>query len=168
MMRPPTPTGREALPLHEHAPLPSTYVVGPECSPRRSTASRFEDTMRSCPLWLMLLLGCSGQHAAEGDDICREAAQAVAQRSVSCGGDTETANARYSAVLDEFACIANPESAPNVDCAVAINALTCDQVQTLGDEPDGWVSRGECQNTFDLAQTSSNALQSAANEAAGR
>lgn len=102
----------------------------------------------ACVLCLMLA-GCTGQQAAEGEDICNEAAQAVAQRTMACGGSIEDANARYAAVVNDFACIAVASDEPDLGCAPAIMGLTCDAVEASGDDLQRWLSLPACQGTFE-------------------
>ena len=99
---------------------------------------------------VMLCLGCSGQEEADGQALCEDAAQAVAQRTVTCDGDTELANSRYAGVLEGVRCVATvpDNTTPDTRCAAAILSLTCDEVATLGNDYAAWVDRPACDGTF--------------------
>ena len=100
-------------------------------------------------LLVLLLCACTGQEEVEGDALCEDAAQAVAQQTVSCGGDIEVGNARYDAVLAAAPCIAKGNE-PNVSCSLQIKKLSCDEVETLGDDAFAWINRPECAMTFEI------------------
>jgi hypothetical protein len=101
-------------------------------------------------LLVVLLAACTGQEDAEGDALCEDAAQAVAQQTVSCGGDIELGNSRYEAVLSAAPCIANVQGEAKGSCSVEIKKLTCDEVETLGDDVFAWINRPQCSATFDI------------------
>ncbi len=99
---------------------------------------------------VMLCLGCSGQEEADGQALCEDAAQAVAQRTVACEGDTELANGRYAGVLEGVRCIAAvpDNTTPDTRCAAAILSLSCDEVAALADDYAAWADRPACDGTF--------------------
>jgi hypothetical protein len=101
-------------------------------------------------LLVVALCGCTGQEEVEGDALCEDAAQAVAQQTVSCGGEIELGNSRYDAVLAAAPCIATVQSGVNAGCSIRIKKLTCEEVETLGDDALAWINRPECATTFDI------------------
>jgi hypothetical protein len=100
----------------------------------------------------MFCLGCSGQEEADGQALCEDAAQAVAQRTVACEGDTELANSRYAGVLEGVRCIAavTDNATPDTRCAAAILSISCDEVAALGNDYVAWADRPACDGTFDM------------------
>lgn len=100
---------------------------------------------------LIALFGCGPILPMEPDQPCMEAGYAIASRTFDCTGDGDLANARMEAFLDHFDCveidITQAPAEPNFDdtvnhfhCAYAIDALTCEAVESLGDDIAAWLS----------------------------
>lgn len=108
------------------------------------------------PLCMAALWACSSQEEVSGEALCEDAAQAVAQRTLSCGEDVEVGNERFHWVMDQARCIAKLESSgtPSARCSDAIRKLTCEEVEAIGDDVSLWITRAECAEIFDLADAS--------------
>lgn len=78
--------------------------------------------------------------ALTGDDLCDEATQAVALRTLQCTSDAALANARHDAVA-EGTCVADPARADVlVACPAAMLAAACAEVEAHGDQPSFWLA----------------------------
>jgi hypothetical protein len=111
------------------------------------------------------LVSCKGFEEAEGSDACKEAGYSIANRTVTCGGDRDTANARYTALFDQYSCVAdfgsyvdvtdedpfNPAPPAPVSphhitpdeafrCSVAVRAVSCEVAQANGDTIASWLA----------------------------
>ena len=94
-----------------------------------------------------LAAGCIDLKPMPADQPCKEAGYAIASRVFDCSADGELANATYERFEEEYACVlydleVEPDP-PGSDiekdlfhCALAIGALTCDQVAACGQDLD--------------------------------
>jgi hypothetical protein len=79
------------------------------------------------------------------DDVCREAAYSIANRSYDCTGDAELANRRYRAFRETYACSVPLDGGgphtPSFDlsCPQALLRLSCEEVRAFGDDLARWL-----------------------------
>jgi hypothetical protein len=106
-------------------------------------------------------VSCQGYEEPDGNDACQEAGYAIANRTVTCGGDRDTGNERYRSLFRQYTCIAQfgvyvdpvdsvdgtpPAPVPNqippgaaFGCSVAIRQISCDQASRNGDSIASWL-----------------------------
>ena len=99
-------------------------------------------------------LGGCPIYPLENDELCKEAGYSIANRTYSCTANPELANQRYEKFAREFTCsITDVQRAPVVcylECAEAINALSCDDVDALGNDIEAWLlTSPQCSRMFE-------------------
>lgn len=94
-----------------------------------------------------LLAGCVAFKPMPPDQYCKEVGYAIAAVTEVCTGDTDLANDRHDAFVDQYACIEHEVDeggavAPEdlFDCAFRIQELPCDLVESYGDDISAYVS----------------------------
>lgn len=100
---------------------------------------------------LLLPTSCISLRQMPPDQPCREAGFSIASRIFDCTGDEALANATYERFSDERTCILwdldeTSERYPFAieadlfHCALAIDAMTCDEVERCGQDLDCYLS----------------------------
>lgn len=104
--------------------------------PRRSTGSS-----RLLIAVFLAIAACDAEpDELPPDESCKQAGYAIANRTFTCEGDGDLANARYERLMGEYRCLSNDGFA----CAKRTLELTCDQVSTAGDDLDQWLTLAAC------------------------
>lgn len=88
---------------------------------------------------LAFLFSCSATRDVPSDDHCKEAGYSIANRTLTCTGDPDLANARYEAYDAEYRCLSTEVSEPAYQCAVLLRELSCEDVARYGDSIDAWL-----------------------------
>jgi hypothetical protein len=86
------------------------------------------------PALLWLLLGC--QPKADCYDVGRE----IAVRTWECTGDAELGYARSERLQYGGGCGDTADAKVSQDCTHQIEALSCADVERLGDDPSAWIA----------------------------
>ena len=83
---------------------------------------------------------------------CEDVGQAVAVRTWECTGDSELGFARAKRLRNDLACASGEDHDAIVagpTCLAEIDALSCEEVDAIGDDPAGWlVAAPGCADAF--------------------
>jgi hypothetical protein len=85
------------------------------------------------------LTACGESYKGMGrDQVCRDTGYAIAARTLDCEGDSDVAEARYNAFLEDYECLVKDLQRDPVDvyyhCVAEISAASCTQVRRFEDD----------------------------------
>jgi hypothetical protein len=95
----------------------------------------------------LALIGCAPAWIPmEPQAVCQDVAYAVAARTFECQSDEALATERTAAFEDGYTCLVTSLREPiglYYACPVAVNALSCDEVEAFGDDLDLWLAASD-------------------------
>ena len=114
---------------------------------------------------------CAGYQELDDDEICKEVSYSIANRTLTCTGDSELANTRHDQFVARYRCIATDPPgqkdtvdygettasdagvsfSTQLDCAIKVREVDCALVKAYGDDVGRWVKEASpsCLSMFD-------------------
>ena len=97
-------------------------------------------------LWIVAVVclsACVLAEPLEVEEICKNVGFQISSRTLDCTGDQELAVNRFDTFKGHYSCTAVDQDVTGFDCAQALGALACEQVEALDDDLDAWLATSE-------------------------